>query len=1008
MSTTVDDILRELAGISFSEDADLDPVHRDKPAPDDILPETADDVFESAAETEPEETDAASAQETNGAHFPASEKRRAPSVTETLTAVWALLEEPDGGTERAVSPDLEEAGPIPAPEKSEPESKQTRPAAAPEKKRPESAGKSRKEKPAKSGRALRMRKEPKAAPKVSQAVSEQRPKPKAQRAETAVGEKNSGGTYTRVVRVTLQELAGEDTAQLRSKREKIFSEDAHRQTTRRFSSRVEPSLREEKLQGGASLRKVTRKASSSESIEDQQYPEVKKRAVDMDTETQQTLPEAETGTERAAQTADEIIAGLMEADTAAPSGEENSSRSLHIDVEEIRSASPEPEEIPAEPSDEEEQATRPIDLPGAASEQELQTIEQIENEPAPEMSREQMKKLKKQQQEGIENRRRQKKERAASDSQTMQPPEEVNTGETASGFAPCFQKLAWANSAAEISSWRKALRDVAGPSMGLGVLLSFLAAVVLALSLLVEMSDLVNGGIFLWIICGLGLIAGISSWNVLWSGIKSFFRFQENRDIMPTVLYLMTMVQAVILALNPAAVAQPYVHCYLPVGLFLLACSFFSRWVTASTALRNLRLLHSGGSKYYLHMVRDSRLATEMTRGVVEGPAFVAVNRRTESVSDFMKLSFSADESDRMSRNLSWIGLMAALLSLGFSMLFTWDLQMGLTLMTAVCCLFSPVLALFLLCYPMRKVSRFMERAGGVVVSEKVLSRYSLTNSAVLDAGDIFPQGFVTLCGMKTFGDARVDEVIIQTASMVIGSRSILTSIFEGVVGKEKDLLRQVDDRTYEDGKGLAGFIGGQQIFLGSRSLLESHGIRMSLDEHRKWTSGVGCACVYLAVAGELCAVFMIRLQTSVRSEEAVQIFADNGICLSVRTVDSFLTPRLLGRLFKVNPDRIKILPNRLSPYVDRLCGKVRVKQAVAVNDGSISGFAGCAASAKRLAFMQGLNRVLMILSIVLGMLMLLMLTLLGSLSSVTPLVMMGYVCFWPILGWLLQKLIRI
>ena len=40
--------------------------------------------------------------------------------------------------------------------------------------------------------------------------------------------------------------------------------------------------------------------------------------------------------------------------------------------------------------------------------------------------------------------------------------------------------------------------------MGLGVLLLFLGAAVLALSMLVEMTDLVNGGIFLWVCAGLG------------------------------------------------------------------------------------------------------------------------------------------------------------------------------------------------------------------------------------------------------------------------------------------------------------------------------------------------------------------------------------------------------------------------------------------------------------------------------------------------------------------------
>lgn len=979
MSEAVDDILRELAGISFSEEEETRP---EQSAPDDLYEQPAPKA----------ESFAVKAGET-----------RTPSVTDTLTAVFAMIEE---SSEDAELSDAPETPPVPAP-------------AVPEKRRKE---KSRKNKPPeKPAKTKRPRRERDAVP------MEQPPeKPSGKRAERPAG--TPSGDFTRVVRIPLRELTDDTAPEVRSRREQLFDGDKRGPATRRFAPQPGSVPRQETLQGGARLQKVTRRASSAEQVKDRSFPEMKKATVRIDAGTRETPADEQTIYESmkpadgapeqslsTAPTADEILAGLMAEQPEPPVQADGQTRPLQIDVEEIRAAEPDPAPLPAdEPEEETDDATRAIDASGQteADEEELQSALQSEGEPAPELSRAELRRLKKQQQEGLEKQRRRKREENAAENEaaedTVYQPGAEETGETASGFAPCFKKLSWLNSAAEISSWRKALRDLAGPSMGLGVLLLFLGAAVLALSMLVEMTDLVNGGIFLWVCAGLGLLGGVAGWKVLVSGIKSLFRFQENRDIMPAVLYLMTMVQTVVLALHPDMMAKPEVHCYLSVGLLVMACSCFNRWLTASNALRNLRFLHSGGSKYYLHMVRDGRLATEMTRGVVEGPAFVAVNRRTESVSDFMKLSLSADESDRMSRNLAGIGLMASLLALGFSLLFTWDLAMGLTLMTAVCCLFSPVMALFLLCYPMRRTARFMERSGGVVISEKALTRYSLVNAAVLDAKDIFPQGFVTLNGMKTFGDARVDDVIIQAASMVIGSGSILTGIFEGIMGKERTLLRQVDDRTYEDGKGLTGFIGGQQVFLGNRAFLESRGIRFSLDEHQKWASGVGCACVYLAVARELCAVFMIRLHTSVRSEEAVQIFADNGISLSVRTVDSFLTPRLLGRLFRVNPDRIKILPSRLSPYVDRLCSEVRVKQAVAVNDGTISGFAGCAACARRLSFMQGLNQVLMVLSIVLGLLMLLMLTLLGSLSSVSPLVMAGYACFWPVLGWILQKLIRI
>ena len=226
--------------------------------------------------------------------------------------------------------------------------------------------------------------------------------------------------------------------------------------------------------------------------------------------------------------------------------------------------------------------------------------------------------------------------------------------------------------------------------------------------------------------------------------------------------------------------------------------------------------------------------------------------------------------------------------------------------MTAVACLCAPLITPFLFVYPSRRVAKFMEKSGGVVIGEKAVNRYSLLNGALLDAKDLFPPGFVTLCGMKTYGSARVDDVILDAASMTVGSGSVLESIFEGVIGRDERMLRPVEERQYEDGRGLVGFVDGVQALLGNRALLESRGIPFPVDEHRAWTAGKGCASGSRLppARGTLRGLPHTRLQPAA-SEEAVQVFADNGVTITIQTVDSFMTPRLLGRLDRVNPDML-------------------------------------------------------------------------------------------------------
>ena len=1057
MSQSVDDILRELSGISF--------------APSDEQPSSEPSFSE----------DTPSYGKDDSYHTQASQAVHTPSVTETLMAVRELIEQPGKSSVAEenigrpdTSADRDTGYTQPQAVEKIPDSRRKMSVREEEKTDsvPAKAVSQKKKKDKKQPDNLAVKKRifsfhkkadkvseaPQKAAKVSEKPLQQQtveketadsvpPRmdgtlPKTDTVSTADSVLVSGavqpsqpvsgatGQFTPLVRVTPQELAelgnvDDQQSVPVSRRERLVLSEGR---TRRFVSTFPPE-REEKLQGGAALRRVTRPASSNhregslaDQLEGMTLRIPVQSASDVSEDTQQS-PLNQTEDSPDTEQLDSLEEMQLE------------QQDFDIDVEQIRAQLSEDE---ADDTVQTDDSTRPIgeedSLPQPKSDkhsreereklrrqqqqQLLSRVEATENEPAPELSRSEIRKLKKQQQQEDRQRQlrrmQQKEEQKAASTFQQEEKEniyrvrEVSSSETAAGFSPAFKRLQRLNSAAEISSWRRALRDLAGTSIGMGLLIGFFAVAVLVLvSLTGVMGELVGSAVLMWSSAALGLIAGICGFGVISGGISSLVRFRASRDIMPAVVYLVTMAQTVLLAFHPDSLVNREAFCYLPVGLFLLSAAYLSRWMVASTALRNLRFLHTGGNKYYLHVIRDSRLATEMTRGVVDGPAFVAVNRRTESVSDFMKLSLSSDESDRLSRNFAVIGLLSGLLVMGFALLFGWNIAGAASLMTSVVCLFSPILTMYLFSYPCRRTARFMERAGGVVISEKAIARYSLLNGALMDASDIFPPGFVTLSGLKTFGSARVDDVIIDAASMILGSGSVLESIFEGIVG-DSGLLRPVEDRQYEDGKGLVGFVDGRQVLVGNKALLESRGIRFSLDEHRKWAAGIGCTCVYLAVAGELAGVFLIRLQTSVRSEEAVQIFADNGIRLAIRTTDSFLTPRLLGRLFRVNPELIKILPQRLGVYVDRLQGKVRVKQAVAVNDGSLSGFAGCAACARRLSFMEGLNRVMMVLSVVLGLGMLLMLTVLGSFVSVTPLVLSGYAVFWPLLGWILQKMIRI
>ena len=206
---------------------------------------------------------------------------------------------------------------------------------------------------------------------------------------------------------------------------------------------------------------------------------------------------------------------------------------------------------------------------------------------------------------------------------------------------------------------------------------------------------------------------------------------------------------------------------------------------------------------------------------------------------------------------------------------------------------------------------------------------------------------------------------------------------------------------------GLSAWIDNRRILIGNRDLMASHNIRVpSLDYERRFTSE-GSDLVYLSTSGELTAVFIFTLHPTIPTEEAVQVLYSSDIALSVKTIDSIVTKERLSSLFAIEPNFFKILPSKLSRLYDECSQPVKIRPAVAVNNGSFASMACSVAASKRMKVMMTVAQVVMVSSIILGTLLIAVFGFLGATKQLSPLIMFCYPMIWLIIHFLLQKLIR-
>lgn len=593
------------------------------------------------------------------------------------------------------------------------------------------------------------------------------------------------------------------------------------------------------------------------------------------------------------------------------------------------------------------------------------------------------------------------------------PPRPPEEDQSADVFAPCFRRTGVRIASEEPAQQEVLLRRESRTSLLLGISVGLITAMILLLTILIGFNRdaepaFVPERLSLAILALLGAAAGGLSWETVGGGLWSLLHFRPDRNIMPAVGYLLCMLQSIGQLLFPKGLANPEIQIYLAAGTLLLCGSWLARAMAFRTAAVNAKFALSDYEKHVPLSVEDSRDAGEFTKGLVEGFGAPTINCRTERLDGFLPISLGADRSDLNARNFAVAGLILGGAAAVFTFLFTQHKNLAITVLVAVVAIFVPLGNWFSVVHPLRRGAGVLNRLSALACGERSVRDYSEVNAAVVDASDLLPPSSVTLSGIKTFAGMRIDEAILDAASVLIEAGSVLSDTFLRIIARRTELLRKVDAITYEDGMGLSGWIENRRILIGNRSLMAAHGIRAPSEDYERRFRDEGSDLVYLAASGELMAVFVISLSPSPEADSAIQLLVENDILLSVHTTDAFLTVDRLAALYLCDKSCFKILPARLHDKFAYYRQPVKIKQAVVVNNGSVQSMAASLAVPRRMKVMISLSWVIRLVSVILGTGLVLMLAMLGALYQFSAPVLCGWLLAWLLVELLAQKLVRI
>ena len=486
---------------------------------------------------------------------------------------------------------------------------------------------------------------------------------------------------------------------------------------------------------------------------------------------------------------------------------------------------------------------------------------------------------------------------------------------------------------------------------------------------------------------GVILMMGLN-YSTVTRGLSGLFTLRANNDTAPALASTVCLFN-IIVHLFDATAPLPY---WTPLAGLLLVLAAAAHHKQEVCVRRNFAFVSYPGDKYAAAIIEEEGALQEIgRRAVSDGEARVAYFRRTGFLTDYLANAYDTDSGDDWSRwmtpsalGLSLLMSILALFSENVSGIWDW-----LSVFTGMICLAMPV-TLLAVQAPLSACCRRMLARGGFLNGWKAVRCFGQPDALAVDIADLYPDESMLLHGIKTFSGTHIDEAILTAASLAVRAGGPLSMIFRRIIENKDELLYEVDSLVYEQGMGLSGWVDGRRVFVGNGRLLQNHGVDVPSADYEARYAKDGRRLVYLSIAGQLSAMFVVSYLPDPEIQAALQDLCRARVTLLVRSCDPNITTSDLCESFELDEYYVDVLPAAAGRLYMQLTERTADNlPAVMASNGHILGTARALSACRGLQVKVTIALIIQSLFVVLGLIMCLLWTMNGTLSLFQPLLVM-------------------
>lgn len=504
--------------------------------------------------------------------------------------------------------------------------------------------------------------------------------------------------------------------------------------------------------------------------------------------------------------------------------------------------------------------------------------------------------------------------------------------------------------------------------------------------------------LFLIVNIAICVLAAVVCGNIVGGGIAALCKLRADYDSPASLAILGVLIQGIVLAVFPEEVYDSkYISLYFSVAILGLVFNLIGKLSLIKRVQRNFNFLTGPDEKYAFVPIRDREFAREFTRGMGPEVERVAYSVKADFITGFLDKSYSSDHSESFCRISVPVTLLGALLVGGVTAALSKDPNISVSAFAAVLCITAPFSSAILPNLMLSAVSKQLTKRGAMLTGYEAAEEYAGIEAVVVTEQDLFSKEHVMLHGMKVFAEKRIDEAILDAASVILSYDGIMSKVFLNMVGGNRDLLKKVDSIMYEDSMGISAWVAGKRVLIGNRELMQTHEIDCpSKDFENRYTKD-GRQVLYIANSGELTAMFVVSYNGDPEVAQRLTRLERMGVSLLVYATDPNVTAEQVSRAFGIKRSHVKVMPAKLHGEYNYLTQPKEHISAGGVHTGNLEGVCRLlrASNGVRNSVVRG--TLIQLIGIIVGYGLVALMAFTGSLSGAAYPTLIGFNLAWAL-----------